>query len=79
MKGIGRSLISAKAINSIFPGGRKEMFKYPSTDYPISRYGVLPQGVQRFAIKIRRKKAQSLQCHSDVRCPDGCWVSSQVR
>lgn len=79
MKGIGRSLISAKAITSKFPGGRKETSKRPSTGYPISRYGVLPQDVQRFAIKILKKKAQNLQCHSDVRCPKGFRVSSHLR
>jgi hypothetical protein len=79
VKGIGRSLISAKAITSIFPGGRKKISKCPSTGYPISRYGVLPQGVQRFVIKLLKEKAQSLQCHTDVRCLDRGRVSSQVR
>jgi len=37
VKGIGRSLISAKAITFIFPGGRTEISKCPSTGYPISR------------------------------------------
>jgi len=37
MKGIGRSLISAKAITSIFPGGRKMISKCPSASYLIYR------------------------------------------
>jgi hypothetical protein len=72
VNGIGRSPISAKVITSIFPGGRMETSKCPSTGYPINRYGLQLQGGQWFVIKTLKKRAQDLQWHCDVRCPDGC-------